>query len=181
MAYFNNFPKIVYNGITSRNILLKASIISEVFNSKGNFYNYIIQDGYRPDMVANDVYKDPKYDWVVYFSNYVVDPYYEWPLSTDDLNKFLTKKYGKTVYEIMSTVSHYEYTGINSDTNQDIARKSWKMSIDTHSSLSVQDLAGWSPVYIYDYETRLNDAKRSIQLLSPSYLIQIEKELSKIF
>lgn len=179
MAYFANFPKIIYNGTTARNIILKSALVSEVFASASSFYPYIIKDGYRADMVANEEYGNPTLDWVVYFSNIVSDPYYDWPLSTDDLNIFLQKKYGMTIYELMSTVDHYEYTGITGESAADIARKSWKMTPDTHSM--TDDTSGWSPVSIYDYETRKNDQKRSIQLLSPIYLTQITNELNKIF
>jgi hypothetical protein len=37
---------------------------------------------------------------------------------------------------------------------------------------------GWEPVYAYDYELELNDAKRSIRLLDNRYTGQIERELS---
>ena len=44
-----------------------------------------------------------------------------------------------------------------------------------------EDTSGWTAVSIYDYEDRLNEAKRSIRLLAPAYINQIEKELAKIF
>lgn len=179
MAYFNNFPKITYNGTTVRNIILKSAIVSDVFSKKNSFYPYIVQDGMRPDMVSNEVYGSPYYDWVVYFSNSIVDPYYDWPLSSADLDTFMQKKYGMTKYELMNTVSYYEYRGITNDSLQDIARKSWKMSPDTHAM--TDDTSGWYPVTVYDDEVRINDAKRSISLLSPIYLSQIETELGRIF
>jgi hypothetical protein len=91
----------------------------------------------------------------------------------------MQKKYGKTKYELMNTISYYEYTGITSDSREDVARKSWKMSPDTHAM--IDNTAGWSAVTIYDEEVRVNDSKRSIQLLSPIYLGQIETELGSIF
>jgi len=183
MAYFNNFPKITYDGVTIRNILLKSALISEVFNNFDNFYPYIVKDGYRPDLVANEFYGDPKYDWVIHFSNRVVDPYYEWPLSTRDFRAFLEKKYNTTIYSLMNTTSHYEYTGVTNESAEDIARKTWKMSSDTHARMAAygEDTSGWTAVSIYDYEDRLNESRRSIKLLAPAYLNQIEKELAKIF
>jgi hypothetical protein len=47
--------------------------------------------------------------------------------------------------------------------------------------LSADEIAGWTPISVYDYENELNDAKRSIQLLSVNYLSQIENELAEIF
>lgn len=56
MAYFNNFPKITYNDSTIRNILLKSALVAEVFENQDSFYPYIVKDGYRPDLVANEFY-----------------------------------------------------------------------------------------------------------------------------
>lgn len=183
MAYFKNFPKIQYDDVTVRNILLKSALVSEVFNSTDAFYPYIIKDGYRADLVANEFYGDPKYDWIVYFSNKVVDPYYEWPLSTRDFRSYLEKKYDTTIYDLMNTTSHYEYTGITNDSAEDIARKSWKMTSSTRAKMVTygEDTSGWTAVSVYDYEDRLNEARRSIRLLAPPYVNQVEKELAKIF
>ena len=183
MAYFNNFPKITYNDSTIRNTLLKSALVAEVFENQDSFYPYIVKDGYRPDLVANDFYGDSRYDWVVLFSNKIVDPYYEWPLSVNDFNSFLEKKYGTTIYSLQNTTSHYEYTGITGESAEDIARKSWKMSTATHAKKVTygESTAGWTAVSVYDYEDRLNEQKRSIKLLAPAYLNQIEKELATIF
>lgn len=181
MAYFSNFPKINYFDVTSRNIILKAAIVQKVFDKTDAFYRYIIPEGYRPDMVANDVYNNPTFDWVVYFSNSVVDPYYNWPLHGEDFKLYLEKKYDKTIYELQNQTSHYYYSGITNDSANDIARKSWKMSVETYNNLSAEDRSGWTAKSVYDYEDELNEAKRSIRLLSPVYLKQITQELSEIF
>jgi len=146
MAYFNNFPKITYNDSTIRNILLKSALVAEVFENQDSFYPYIVKDGYRPDLVANEFYGDSRYDWVVY-------------------------------------TSHYEYTGTTGELAEDIARKSWKMSTATHAKKTTygESTAGWTAVSVYDYEDRLNEERRSIKLLAPAYLNQIEKELATIF
>lgn len=181
MYYFNNFPNIQYNNVTGKNIILKAAIINEVLNKATAFYPYIIKEGYRPDRVAEEEYGNPVLEWVVYFSNNIVDPYYQWPMNYDNLKAYLEKKYNKTVYELQNQTSHYEYTGLTNDSANDIARKNWKMSTTTFSNLSSTDRSGWTAVSVYDYEDRLNEEKRSIQLLSPIYLNQVKKELSEIF
>jgi hypothetical protein len=83
----------------------------------------------------------------------------------------------------MNQIDHYRYTGITNTSTEDIARKSWQMSIDTHT-LKVafgEDTSGWSSVSVYDYESELNEAKRSIKLLSKIFVPQVEKELKYIF
>jgi hypothetical protein len=184
MTYFNNFPKINYFNSTARNIILKSALISDVFNKSAAFFPYIVKDYERPDIIAFDQYGSENLDWVIYFSNKITDPYYDWPLFNKEFDNYLVKKYNKTLQELQSTISHYEYQGVTGDSEEDIARKSWKMTTYTQSYLasnSPADLLGWYPVYVYDYETTLNDKKRSIKLLSKYYVPQIEKELKNIF
>lgn len=179
MAYFNNFPTINYFDKQSRSIILKAAIISDVVNKADAFYPYIIKDYERPDTIAYEQYDDPTLDWVIYFSNNIVDPYYSWPLTYEQFRPYLEKKYNKTIYELQSEISHYKYTGTTNESKEDIARKSWLMSPTTYSLIN--DNSGWTAVSVYDYEDELNEAKRSIKLLNQFYIIQIKKEISTIF
>lgn len=181
MSYFSYIPKINYNGVSLRNSLLKAKIVKDVFDKKMAFYPYVIKEGYRPEMVADEVYGDPYLDWVVYFSNSIVDPYYEWPLDDKDFTKYLEKKYGKNIYELQSDVYHYMYQGITGESEIDIARKNWYMTVETHNMATTEEKTGWMPMSTYDYEYELNDKKRSIQLLAPMYISQIKFELAEIF
>ena len=179
MTYFTNFPKINYFDRETRSIINKAAIIADVFSKSDGFYPYIIKDYERPDIIAFQEYNDENLDWVVYFSNSIVDPYYDWPLFPESFKLYLEKKYGKSVYELQSEISHYKYTGITNDTAEDIKRKSWLMSTTTHALIG--DTSGWTPVFVYDYEDELNEAKRSIKLLNKSFIPQIKKELRDIF
>jgi len=183
MPYFYNFPKINYFNKEARNIILKAAIIKQVVSSVDAFFPHIIKEFERPDIIAYGYYNDENLDWLVYFSNEITDPYYDWPLFGDDFDKYIMKKYNMSIYETMSTIDHYEYTGITGESDNDIARQSWQMSVDTHGQKVAfgEDTSGWSPVYIYDYEQRLNEAKRSIRLLNRIFVPQIEKELKQIF
>lgn len=164
-------------------MLAKISLIKDVLNSIDAFYPYIIKDYERPDIIAYDVYNDETLVWVIYFANNIVDPYYDWPLFGDQFTEYLEKKYQTSIYSLMSTTSHYKYTGISNEAQEDIDRKSYKMSPETHAYMVANsiDTSGWSPVSIYDYEDELNEAKRSIRLLNKFYIPQLEKELLYIF
>ena len=102
MAYFSNFPKIDYSNSTSRNIILKAALVRSVIENNSVFYNYIIKEGQRADMVADEVYGNPTLDWVVYLSNDIVDPFYDWPLDSGNFKRYLEKKYSKTIFELQN-------------------------------------------------------------------------------
>lgn len=179
MSYFKYLPKINYFDQKSRNLINKAALISEVVNRSDAFYPYVIKDYERPDIIAFEEYNDETLDWVIFFSNNIVDPYYDWPLFPEQFKQYLEKKYNKSIYQLQSEISHYKYVGITNESDEDIARKSWIMSPTTHSLIG--DTSGWAPVYVYDYEQELNDSKRSIRLLNRSYIPQLTKELSRIF
>jgi hypothetical protein len=179
MAFFYNFPKINYFNKETRNIIVKAAIIKQVLNQLDAFHPYIIRDYERPDTIAFDQYNDENLDWVIYFANDIMDPYYDWPLFPGPFESYLEKKYNASVYDLMSQVDHYEYTGLDTDTPEYISRITWHMSPDTYTYTA--DTSGWTSVSVYDYETRLNDQKRSIKLLNRFYIPQIKRELRDIF
>lgn len=179
MAYFKNFPKINYLNEESRNIILKAALVSKVFENADAFFPYVIKDYERPDIIAFTEYGDELLDWVVYFSNDIVDPYYSWPLFPEQWKGYMEKKYNKSLYELQGDIRHYKYVGITGESSEDIARKSWLMTPTTHARIG--DTTGWAPVSVYDYEQELNDAKRSIKLLNKYFIPQLEKELKTIF
>jgi hypothetical protein len=179
MAFFYNFQNISYFNKVAKNIISKAALIPEVLNRMDAFYPYIIKDNERPDLIAFNEYGDETLDWVIYFSNNIVDPYYDWPLFPGAFDEYIVKKYNNSLYQVQRTISHYKYVGQGSDTPEDIARKSWLMTPTTYAITN--DTAGWSPVYLYDYEVELNDAKRSIKLININYIPQLKKEIKKIF
>jgi hypothetical protein len=74
--YFRRFPKINYNNQEVVNILTRVKILDTVKNNATIFLPYTVEEGERPDMVANFYYDDPKYDWLVLLSNQIIDPYY---------------------------------------------------------------------------------------------------------
>jgi hypothetical protein len=206
MYYFNNFPKINYFDSQTRNIILKAAFISKIFNDTDTFYPYIIKENERPDMIAFNEYGDASLDWVVYFSNNMIDPYYSLPLDYENFIGYLRKKYNTSPLELQGVIDHYEYTGVPGDTEEDIARKNYPMTVETYNSIILYGsnerdysspgfvspyynththryapLAGWTAVDIFTNEQRINESKRSIRLLSKYYIDQLKKEILTIF
>ena len=180
MSFFKKYPTITYNNHLMRNIILKSQIVQEVFERFEVFYPYIIEDGERPDTISYDYYGDSDYWWVILMANKIVDPYYEWPLTHSELKGYIIKKYG-SIPEAKSDIKHYVYTGIGGEDENEIARKSWIMPVETFTNLGAEEKSGWTPIYSYDYEETVNDEKRSIQILDRNYISQINNDLKSIF
>jgi hypothetical protein len=57
------------------------------------------KEGERPDTLAHKIYGKSDLHWVILLFNEIIDPYYEWPLTTSELDSYIAYKYpGKAVY-----------------------------------------------------------------------------------
>jgi hypothetical protein len=92
--YFEKFPTVDYNGYTAKNIMLRTKILDKVYNNPKNFNFYELQGSSRPDNVAYNVYDDQYFSWLVYLSNNIVDPYYDWFFGEYEFDQYILKKYG---------------------------------------------------------------------------------------
>jgi hypothetical protein len=106
MSYFSYFPltSVILDKDTvdirqARNILVRAKFSNYLKDREGLFEQYQIEDGERPDTLAHKIYGRSDLHWVILLFNEIIDPYYQWPMSTDELNRFVAYKYpGKAVY-----------------------------------------------------------------------------------
>lgn len=174
MLLFEKYPKIVYDGHNAINIMTRAAIRKQVLNKFTVFYDYTVTDGERPDTIAYDYYDDAAFDWLVLMSNSIIDVYSQWPKSYQMFLNYLQSKYGY-VNSLMSEIHHYKFTGDNA------LRTTYVISPETYEGLDNLSRVGWVPVYTYDWESDLNDAKRNIKLISNEYTSQIKKELTVLY
>lgn len=179
MELFSVTPQVKYGEFTLLNLLTKIAPIQEHLSKYQAYFDYTISDGERPDTIAFDYYGSSSYAWLVMIPNNVHNVYTQWPLPFVEFQDMIRAKYGN-VTTVKTTVSHYIYTGIPGNTEEEISRKKFFMSTDTFSLATVDERAGWTPVYVYDYEDQLNEAKRTIKLLSNDYLRQVDREVQAL-
>lgn len=201
--YFNNFPNISYNGSTIKNLTLRAKVIDAFKTNATNFYPYTVKDTETADALAADYYGDPNYVWIVYYCNDIVDPYYDWPLSTVEFEKFIAKKYESNpgyndgISVAKSTTSYYKKIPvdyyINDATNEYILASLYDPSVNGYnwtqvtmdedvriSSATTPNPAEWVEVDVYTYENELNEKKKQLKLLDRRYVGVIENQLKDI-
>ncbi|HAW80568.1 MAG TPA: hypothetical protein DCX27_13180 [Balneola sp.] len=101
--YFDNFPTINYEytpGILKRSldILRRTDVTSRLLNSN-QYDQLIISDGETPQSLAIKVYDDVSLYWSFFITNRLVNPFYDWPLPYEKLNKRINSKYaGVSLY-----------------------------------------------------------------------------------
>ena len=166
--YFKNFPLVTYNSKLVRNIMLKSAFIDELNLGDTAFYTYEVKDGERPTTVAFNYYKSIDYVWLVFLSNQITDPYFEWPLSSQELDAHIIKKYG-SLETSQQTIVEYK------NTDYDIT------TLDTFNYYQQNKIPteNLTPVYAYDKEVQLNEQKRNIQLIPNIYAEQIAYQLEQ--
>lgn len=113
--FFASFPKVgydinraqfpTYEGVT--NIFFRLAVLKSVLNNTSSYYVYEIDGNDTPEIVAEKVYGDSGAGWIVIYANQIVDPQFDWVLSDDAFNKYLTNKYG-SVATAQTTIHHYE-------------------------------------------------------------------------
>lgn len=204
MLYFNTLPKILTNDNNGYSVLLsnlvsRASLIEKLKNNPMLFYQYTIQEGDTPEMIANKYYGDSYRYWIILYSNEIMDPLWNWPLGYSQMESYLENKYateaqlaGKPVSEyIRTTIHHYEKVITTTDlyTNERTERV---MSIDYETYLSLVQYSETfenqntsievtkREVSIYDYEIAENEAKREIKIMDASYASEMEKQLKTL-
>lgn len=104
MGYFQNFPQTLYR-LDQKDIRAVTDIIRRTVFRSGSlitanvFYDYIWQDGDRPDIIANKAYGNPDLYWIILLFNRVVNPLYHFPMNQNDLDNYIKNQYpGKAVF-----------------------------------------------------------------------------------
>ena len=98
MNYFDTLPQILVsdfngNNIVATNLLTRAELIPALAKNPVLFYQYDIQDGDTPEIIADKYYGDSYRYWIVLFGNQIMDPQWNWPMTQNLFQSYLYDKY----------------------------------------------------------------------------------------
>ena len=97
--YFKSFPYTFYSLDDAStvqvvtNITNRVALSDEVKNNLGLYEEYDIKDGETPELVADKFYNNSELHWLVLHYNEIIDPRFDWPLDTNNLNRQVVAKY----------------------------------------------------------------------------------------
>ena len=194
--YFRNIPNFEYVNRTKdgqfisnytqvKNFFKKGKMREDIFQDLTIFEKYNIKGDDRPDNVANEIYGDPTLDWVVLTSNNIINIYNEWPLSQQVFEDYILDKYD--TYEKLDEVHHYESNEVKDSTGLIIFPKG--VQVSAAQSVSFYEPTRDEQVTVnpvskavtnYQYEEEINNKKRRIFLLKPSYLNVVFDDLEEM-
>lgn len=92
--YFDRFPIISYNGAVAKNLLTKVDFTNKTKKEIFAKFDYVIDENInRPDLLSSITYNSSKYDWMIYLTNQVIDPYHDFYKNERDFVSYMEKKY----------------------------------------------------------------------------------------
>jgi len=190
MGFFRELPNLLYPSflpektssldfVEVKNIFRRVKLRDDLQNNFTVFDRYQIPMNARPDTVAEDLYGSPQFDWVVLTTAGILNVRNEWPLNDRDLYDYSLDKYG----ESLNSVKFFETTEVKDTSSRMILPKGKVVDSNFTIPKPGEPTATLNPVVgisNYEYETRLNDKKRSIFVLREEYLQQFLDDMRQI-
>jgi len=134
--FFKKFPIVDYGGVPAINLLSRVNMSKLALNNKQAFYDYVMNNNERLDSISYNYYKDSDYTWLISLSNSIIDPYYDVPLSDEDLNKLIAIKYG-SISAAQQKIVFFRTNGLGDESN---------ITTAAYAALSIGQQKYWSPV-----------------------------------
>ena len=187
--YFTLLPTVDYNVFDSRvnqtqkltNILVRNKIRQDVLDNANLYYPYYVEENERPDIVSYNYYGDTKYTWIIFFGNEIIDPYFQWPLDTQQFEKFIINKYG-SIESAKTTTHHYErIMRTATSTAPEYVIEISEDYYNTSEASRIIPTDQKREVSNFDYELTQNNNKRKINLIADDYVNQIFEDARRAF
>ena len=168
--YFNNFPLIPYDATGTgelkvvTNLLRRVGVRAKVKANTMLYDTYDVRNGETPESIAFKLYDDAELHWVILLVNDITDRFHDWPMTEAQFLQFIKDKYTN-----VDAIHHYEISQESGDT-------AVKINIGTSNT----DYPSATAITNYEYEQEVQDAKRKIRLLDPSYVSDFVEEFKSI-
>ena len=187
--YFKSIPNVAYdiNGNApntfqrATNIMKRPMFKPAVVSEITDYYPYRIKDGYRPDMVSQELYGTPAYAYLILMFNDIYDPVFDWPLGLKQFDNYIVSKYG-SIDSAISTVKYY-YQIIRAEvaktgTAERIPAVKYIVDSTAYALLGEDERTTISQ---YDWEFELNDLKTELQIINASIIQDVDFEVKRMY
>lgn len=184
MSYFREVSDLLYRSqqpnrnssydyVRVKNIFRRAKIREDIFNNTTALTKYKIIGDERPEQVAQKVYGSPEYDWVILTTNNIINIRDEWPISNEEFNRYLERKY--TTAELNSvhhyeTLDYYDYKGKKISKAGKVVDSDYALTYFDSANQTVLTVYPVKSISVYEYEVRKNEEKRNIYVLKSKFL-----------
>ena len=190
MGYFRELPNLRYPSflrekkssldyIEVKNVFRRIKLRDDLQSNFTIFNKYEIEEGMRPDTVAEEIYGSAEFDWIVLTVAGILNVRNEWPLNNRDLYNYCLDKYDDS----LNSVRFFETKEVKNADGKLILPKGkvvdsgFTIPNPDNVSATLNPVVGISN---YEYETRLNDEKRNIYVLREGYIQTFLNDIREI-
>ena len=173
--YFRQFEKGYYDlkGDGKQKLVVdlmtRVKVREKILDEASLYDKYDVPSGERPEDTAFKHFGSSQYHWIILLTNNITDVYYDWPMSEQSFETFIRDKYTNP-----DGIHHYEVTQSSGKTTGS-GPDDYSHKIEVNS-----DATGAQSVSNREFEQRLQDEKRSINLLNPAYLTTFIEEFNNL-
>tara|TARA_Y100001937_G_C7054648_1_gene300820 strand:- start:289 stop:822 length:534 start_codon:yes stop_codon:yes gene_type:complete len=173
--YFRQFEKGYYDlkGDGKQKLVVdlmtRVKVREKILDEASLYDKYDVPSGERPEDTSFKHFGSSQYHWIILLTNNITDVYYDWPMSEQSFETFIRDKYANP-----DGIHHYEVTQSSGKTTGS-GPDDYSHKIEVNS-----DATGAVSVSNREFEQRLQDEKRSINLLNPSYLTTFIEEFNNL-
>ena len=173
--YFSQFPLIIYDSVGNDDYKVVTHLLKRVaLHNKAKavsslFDTHDIRNGETPEMIADKLYGESGYHWVVLLVNNITDRYHQWPMNNRQFFAHL-----EDTYDNVDATHHYEINQASGDT--DVKINIGLSNVDADGD-TISDAV---LITNREYEESKQDEIRKIRLLDSSYLEQFVEEFTNL-
>lgn len=207
--FFDKFPKELYtleekpqslDSVT--NICTRMAFGQDFKENAATYYEYDIQEGEKPELIAHKLYGSPEQHWIVLMMNDIIDPYYDWPMSQSVFNEYINTKYSEQAQANNTTGIKWAANNVKSyyinekrsvvgsnvvtEESSEVDYDTWVATDISLDDITLDDgtkiiieIKKTSKTY-FEYENELNESKRKIKLVRPGLAGSLNKEFKKV-
>lgn len=183
--YFSYFPYVDHDltniGQTVKltNIMRRFIVRSDLIDRTDIFYEYDVQAGDRPDIIAEKYYGDADLAWIVLHFNNITDPVFGWALFGADFDNYIKGKYG-SIPAAQSEVHEYRQILNEASVKYDGTRVPKRTLVVDQTTYNTLSATARETIYKYDWEVEENEKKRKIKILDKRYVDQVIEEVKVV-
>ena len=217
MGYFNELPNIAFQSplshknssrdyIIIKNLFRRTKLFDHLSGSVSALDRFVIENGERPDTVAELLYGDSRLDYIVILVAGITNINHQWPLEDHQVYNYALDKYGSD--EKLNGIHHYETFEIRDEQDRQILppnlivdvdfkidgtavkypstirytiiSETGNRQLDDKNEFTVLTDNIASPVTNLEYEYIENEKRREINVLYPSYVQAFINDLREV-
>ena len=174
------------------NLMARVSMIPDTLQNPLVFYDYDVQEGDTPEIIAYKYYGDSYRYWMVLFANQILDPQWQWPMNSQTFASYVENKYpdidpNEEIHHYLKTVTTTDNsTGTVTTDNIIIDETAYNALARTTTTYTLPSgytttvVTDKSFITVIEYEQDENEKNRNIKLVNARYADQLEKEFKSL-